>query len=107
MTDYQLHKLFYQQFNTVIANHAEWLKTPQGCMEVLRDEWKGKAPIVRIDSPFEENTARDILDMIRARQAANPVPPPNPKNLKKIRKQIAAASAKATYKEEWDEKSGT
>lgn len=69
MTDYEKHKLFYEQFNTVVHNHQEWLKTPQGLMEVLKDEWKGKAPIVRIDSPFEENKARDILEMIRARHA--------------------------------------
>ena len=70
MTDYEKHKLFYEQFNTVIHNHQEWLKTPQGCVEVLTEPWKAQAPVVRVESPFEENKARDILEMIRARHSA-------------------------------------
>ena len=69
MTDHEKYQAFYKQFNTVVQNHAEWLQTPQGLMEVLKDDWKGKAPIVRIDHPNEENKARDILEMIRARHA--------------------------------------
>lgn len=67
MTQYEEQKLFYEQFNTVIHNHTEWLQSPQGCVEVLKDPWKATPPVVRIDSPFEENRARDILKMIRDR----------------------------------------
>ena len=67
MTDYEQHKLFYEQFNTVVHNHQEWLHSPQGTLEVLADPWKAQPPQVRIDSPFEENKARDILKMLRDR----------------------------------------
>lgn len=70
MTEYEKHKLFYEQFNTVIHNHSEWLQTPQGLVEVLTDPWKRQPPVVRVESPFEENKARDILEMIRARHSA-------------------------------------
>lgn len=71
MTEYERQRLFYEQFNTVVHNHQEWLKTPQGTLEVLADHWKAHSPVVRIDSPFEQNAARDILAMIRARQQAD------------------------------------
>ena len=70
MTQYKEQKLFYEQFNTVVHNHQEWLNTPQGTLEVLTEPWKRQPPVVRIQSPFEENAAREILAEIRARQAA-------------------------------------
>jgi hypothetical protein len=73
MTDYEQHKLFYEQFNTVIHNHQEWLHSPQGCLEVLQHPWKAQPPRVRVDPNIADpdNTqARDILQQIRARQAA-------------------------------------
>ena len=67
MTDYEKHQQFYQQFNTVVHLHQEWLNSPQGTLEVLVDPWKAQPPQVRIDSPHEENRARDILAMLKAR----------------------------------------
>jgi hypothetical protein len=67
MTDYEKQQLFYQQFNTVVHNHQEWLRSPEGTLAVLRDPWKAQPPSVRIDSPYEENKARDILKMLRDR----------------------------------------
>ena len=66
-TDYEKKQQFYQQFNTVVHNHQEWLKTPEALLEVMQDAWKGQAPIVRIESPDDVNSARRILDMIRER----------------------------------------
>ena len=69
MTQHEQHQLFYQQFNTVVANHAEWLNTPQGTLEVLADPWKRQAPVVKIDHAdySDSNKAADILRMLRAR----------------------------------------
>ena len=67
MSDYEQQQQFYQQFNTVVHNHQEWLTTPEGLLAVMRDPWKGQAPIVRIENPDEQNKARKILDMIRER----------------------------------------
>lgn len=73
MTDYQKHKLFYEQFNTVVHQHQEFIQSPQGMLEVLRDPWKAQPPQVRVEpniSDPDNTQARDILNMIRARQAA-------------------------------------
>ena len=67
MADYEQQQQFYQQFNTVVHLHQEWLHSKQGTLEVLKDPWKAQPPTVRIESPFEENKARDILKMIRDR----------------------------------------
>lgn len=71
MTDYEKYQQFYQQFNTVVHNHQEWLNTPEGTLAVLRDPWKAQPPVVRIDHPDDTNKARDILQMIRARHNKN------------------------------------
>jgi hypothetical protein len=73
MTQYEEQKLFYEQFNTVIHNHSEWLQGPQGCVEVLKDPWKAQPPQVRVEpniSDPDHTQARDILRQIRARQQA-------------------------------------
>jgi hypothetical protein len=70
MTEYEKHKLFYEQFNTVVHNHQLWCESAQGTFEILQDPWKAEPPVVRIESPFQENTAREILEMIRARHAS-------------------------------------
>lgn len=67
MTDYEKQQLFYQQFNTVVHNHQEFINSPQGILEVLKDPWKAQPPVVRIENPQDENRARDILAMIKAR----------------------------------------
>jgi len=67
MTEYEKHKLFYEQFNTVIHCHQLWCESAEGMLDILRDPWKAQPPVVRIDSPFEENRAREILAQIRAR----------------------------------------
>ena len=69
MTEYEQQKLFYEQFNTVIHNHQEWLKTPQGCVEVLTDPWKAQPPAVKIShADYADDTkAADVLRMLRAR----------------------------------------
>jgi hypothetical protein len=41
--------------------------SPECILAVLRDPWKAQPPTVRIDSPYEENKARDILKMLRDR----------------------------------------
>lgn len=76
MTDYEKYQLFYQQFNTVVHNHQEWLKSPQGTLEVLKDPWKAQPPIVKIDHPQDENKARDILAMLKARHGTVTTLPP-------------------------------
>jgi hypothetical protein len=71
MTDYEKHKLFYEQFNTVVHNHTEWLHSPQGTLEVLADPWKAQPPQVRVEPNINDpdhTQARDILRQIRARQ---------------------------------------
>jgi len=71
MTEYELKQQFYEQFNTVVANWAEWCETPQATIDIMRDPWKGQAPevVVRANDP-EHNKARDILNQIRARHTA-------------------------------------
>lgn len=76
MTDYERYQQFYQQFNTVVHNHTEWLNSPQGTLEVLIDPWKAQPPIVRIENPQDENRARDILAMIKARHGTVTTLPP-------------------------------
>jgi hypothetical protein len=68
MTDYEKQQLFYQQFNTVVHNHQEWLNTPQGTLEVLRDPWKAQPPTVQV-SPSGSANPKDILNMLRQRKA--------------------------------------
>jgi len=73
MTEYEKQKLFYEQFNTVVHNHQEFIQSPQGMLEVLKDPWKAQPPQVRIEPniPDPDNTqARNILNMIKARHAA-------------------------------------
>jgi hypothetical protein len=73
MTQYEEQKLFYEQFNTVIHNHSEWLHSPQGTLEVLTNPWKATPPVVRVDPNIadpDHTQARDILRQIRARQQA-------------------------------------
>ena len=62
---------FYQQFDTVVHNHQEWLKTPDGLLAVVKHPWKGQAPIVRVDYPDNDNLSlsglREIIARIQAR----------------------------------------
>jgi hypothetical protein len=68
MTEYELKQQFYEQFNTVVANWAEWTQTPQATIEIMRDPWKGQAPEVTVrPNDAEHNRARDILTMLKNR----------------------------------------
>jgi hypothetical protein len=69
MTEYEQHQLFYQQFNTVVHNHQEWLHSPEGTLAVLRDPWKAQAPVVRIDHMdyADETKVKDVLKRLQAR----------------------------------------
>jgi hypothetical protein len=59
-------KQFYEQFNTVIHLHQEWLNSPQGLLEVIQQPWKGQAPIVYVDVPGETSAA-SVLRQIKQR----------------------------------------
>lgn len=68
MTEYEIKQQFYEQFNTVVANWAEWRQTPQATLEILRDPWKAQAPEVTVRAnDAEHNRARDILTMLKNR----------------------------------------
>lgn len=65
VSEYEQQQQFYQQFNTVVHNHQEWLKTPEGLLAIIKDPWKRQAPEVRIDHPGEMTLAREILAKLR------------------------------------------
>jgi hypothetical protein len=65
VSEYEKHQQFYQQFNTVVHNHQEWMNTPEGLLDIIKDPWKRQAPEVRIDHPGEINKAREILAKLR------------------------------------------
>ena len=69
MTDYERHQQFYQQFNTVVHLHQEWLNSPQGTLEVLVDPWKAQPPVVRVDHPSyaDDTKVKDVLKRLRAK----------------------------------------
>ena len=68
MTEYERKQQFYEQFNTVVANWAEWCETPQATIEIMREPWKGQAPEVVVRAPdAEHQRTRDILTMIKNR----------------------------------------
>jgi len=66
MTEYEIKQQFYEQFNTVVANWAEWRETPQATIEIMRDPWKGQAPEVTVRFSGS-NDAASILEMLKQR----------------------------------------
>lgn len=56
-------KQFYEQFNTVVHQHQEWLHSPQGTLEVMVNPWKAQPPVVYVDVPGEVSAASVLRQM--------------------------------------------
>lgn len=66
MANINIRADFYNQFDQAVALHAEWCRTPEGTMAILRDPWKALPPVSHI-SPPDISNAKDVLHRLRAR----------------------------------------
>jgi hypothetical protein len=68
---------FYTQFKqTALQAHQDWCTSAEGTLAILRDPWKAQPPTVHVSPPNSAN-AKDILNMLRQRKAAQMAIDPN------------------------------